>query len=230
MMQNNISTNNQMDENLVTIEDILKREHERELERERVALSKKYAIFDRILEKAKRYNFDIPQQVMDEIGQKVTDVKGGVTVITRQVENPIVVECGDRILEYSLDKTCDGDRTVRPYILSLWFINPEDDKTAKEKRLEKALMAKGVPIAIDIVKKVGIERDFAVQVYKYVRDFALAVSALTQITDSDFVGQKVKNCAFSPNMPVGIVKDNVVYVYAPTSNIAKAMWEFPSSR
>lgn len=223
------SENNNENNVIITVEEILEQEHEKELEREFVALSRKYAILDRVKEKAKRYNVEIPQEAIDEIGRLVIQVKGSVAVTTRQVDNPIVVRCGEKIMEYSLDSS-EGEKTNKPYILSLWFTTPGKGKgrSAKEIRFEKWLLGKGVPFASEIAGKANLENDVTVQVYKYVKDFALAVSVLHEITDSDFVGQNVRNHAFSPRMPVGVVKNDRVYVYAPAWMFNKSNWEFYS--
>lgn len=228
MMQNNLMD----DERVVTIEEIINDEQEKQLERERFALSKKYAVLDRVNEKAKRRNVTIPPQVLEEIGRMVLEVKGSVAVTTRQVDNPIVVECGDKIMEYRLDETLEGEKTSKPYILSLWFITPENGngKSAKTIRFEKWLLGKGVPFASEIACKVDHEKDVTVHVYKYVKDFAIAVSAQSEIIDSDFVGQNVRNRAFSPKLAVGVVKNNQVYVYAPAWMFNKSDWEFYSRK
>lgn len=228
MQKDEIFNNNQMEEDMITIEDILEWEHETEFEMEQIVRSKKYAIINCVLKIAKRHNFEIPQNVLDEIGQMIIKAKGNVAVITRRVDNPIVVRSGEKVMEYWLDETSDDEKMSKPSVLSLRFITSEKimKRLPEQIRFEKWLRLNGVPFARDIAGKTNLENDVTVRVYKYVRDFAIAVSVLPEIIDSDFVGQNVRNRAFSPKMSIAVVKNNQVHVYVPEWTCNKSVWMF----
>ena len=227
-MENNRQQDNRQEkmENQVSVEQIIAQEAARQEELENKLLSKKYAILDRVQERAKRFGVAVPQEVLDQIGRLAMSVKGGVAVTTRKVAHPSVAECGDMLIEYQLEEA-DDEKTARPYLLSLWFTKLEKDskKSLKAVRLEKWLLGKGIPFVPELMQHLDENEDVTVHVFRYVRDFALAVAKI-DFSDDNFVGQKVKNRMFDKDNAVGIVKDNVVNIYAPAWMFNKSTWTF----
>lgn len=215
--------------NMITIYEVVAEEMMKESEQDQLLLSKKYAILDRVQEKAKRFGAVIPQNVLDEIGKLVMSVKGSVAVTTRRAENPRVAECGNILLEYALEEAAYA-KTNKPYLLSLWFVRSEQDlqRVSKTEVLKKWLLGKRVPLATELLDKLDAKKDVTVRVYRYILDFAREAISVDNLCDDDFVGQKVQNGAFSRNDAVGIVKENKVIIYAPEWMFNKSMWEFYS--
>lgn len=217
-----------MDNNeIINLKEIVNDERTRQQDDlENVAISKKYAILDRVLERAKRFGVDVPQVVLEEIGHLVMSVPGAVAVTTRRTSNPTTVKCDEAILEYKLEKA-DRSKTNKPYLLSVWFIKPEqNNKSVRAVRMEKWILGKGVPFVSEVMKRLDENKDVTIYVYRDVRSFALEVAKLEGFSDDDFVGQKVKNCRFYKSTAVGIVKNNVVIIYAPAWMFNKSTWTF----
>lgn len=217
------------DDSYTTIDEIIENAYEKQNEREQMMISKKYAVLDRVTERAKRFAVTIPQEVLNEIGQLVMNVKGGVAVTTRRVEKPTVAKCGNMLLEYSLEEA-DREKTKRAYLLSLWFMPDSESKVndmdIRTMRLKSWLDNKKIPYISEILERVDQNKDMTIHVYRDVRFFALEVAKLEGFSDDDFVGQKVKNCRFSKSTAVGIVKNNVVIIYAPAWVFEKSTWTF----
>ena len=91
------------EDSYTTIDEIIENAYAKQNEREQMMISKKYAVLDRVVERAKRFGVTIHQDVLNEIGQLVMTVKGGVADTTRRAEKPTVAKCGNMILEYSLE-------------------------------------------------------------------------------------------------------------------------------
>lgn len=218
-----------MDNNeIINLKEIVNDERTRQQDDlENVAISKKYAILDRVLERAKRFGVDVPQVVLEEIGDLVMSVPGAVAVTTRRTSNPTIVKHDDMaILEYKLEKA-DRSKTNKPYLLSIWFIRPEqNNKSVRAVRMEKWILGKGVPFVPEVMKRLDENKDVTIYVYRDVRSFALQVARLEEFSDDDFVGQNVKNCRFSKNTAVGLVKNNIVIIYAPAWMFDKSTWTF----
>lgn len=219
-------------ENLVemngkTLEEILQEEENRESEREQLMLSKKYAILDRVQEKASRFGIKLSKDALEQLGKVVTSVRGGIAVTTRKVENPTVIDCGSAKLEYALEQA-DMAKTDKPFLLSLWFVKPQDEqkKSAQRIRIEKWLHSKGVPFAVEIAQKIDTEKDVNVHVYKYVEDFAREAQRHGELSDEDFFGQKVHQGMISTLATVGIVKNNFVEVFIPKWKFKTSFWTF----
>lgn len=212
---------------MITIYEVIAEEMLKESEQEQLLLSKKYAILDRVQEKAKRFGVVIPKDVLEKIGKLVLSVNGSVAVTTRRAENPQVAECGNMILEYALEEA-DYEKTNKPYLLSLWFLRPEQDlqRISKTEVLKKWLLGKRVPLVSDILPKLDAKKDVTIRVYRYIQDFAREAISVPDLCDDDFVGQKVQDGAFSRNDAVGIVKENKVIIYEPKWMFNKSMWEF----
>lgn len=221
------------EDSYTTIDEIIENAYAKQNEREQMMISKKYAVLDRVVERAKRFGVTIPQDVLNEIGQLVMTVKGGVAVTTRRAEKPTVAKCGNMILEYSLEEA-DREKTKRPYLLSLWFMpNSEslvnDGNEAMDirtMRLKSWLDNKKIPFISEILERVDQNKDMTIHVYSDVSSFALEVARLEEFSDDDFVGQKVKNCRFSKSTAVGLVKNNIVIIYAPAWMFEKSTWTF----
>lgn len=221
------------EDSYTTIDEIIEDAYAKQNEREQMMLSKKYAVLDRVVERAKRFGVTIPQDVLHEIGQLVMTVKGGVAVTTRRVEKPTVAKCGNMILEYALEEA-DREKTKRPYLLSLWFMPDSESKVndgndevdIRTMRLKSWLDNKKVPFIYEILEKVDQNRDMTIYVYSDVSSFALEVAKMEGFSDDDFIGQKVKNCRFYKGTAVGIVKNNVVIIYAPAWMFEKSTWTF----
>ena len=222
------------EDSYTTIDEIIENAYAKQNEHEQMMISKKYAVLDRVVERAKRFGVTIPQDVLNEIGQLVMTVKGGVAVTTRRAEKPTVAKCGNMILEYSLEEA-DREKTKRPYLLSLWFM-PDSESLVNDgneamdirtMRLKSWLDNKKIPFISEILERVDQNKDMMLQVYKDLSSFGLEVAKLGGFSDDDFVGQKVKNCRrISKSTAVGIVKNNVVIIYAPAWGFEKSTWTF----
>lgn len=218
---------NQNEVSYATIDEIIAEACAKQNEHEQMLLSKKYAILDRVAEKAKRFGvLTIPQDVLDEIGELVMTVKGGVAVTTRRVEKPTVVKCGNMLLEYALEEA-DREKTKRPYLLSLWFMpdneskaNGENEvKDARTERLKNWLDNKKIPFASEILKRVDKDKDVAICVYAERGFFVLEIAKIEEFSDDDFVGSKDQDA-------VGFIKNNVVIIHDPSWKFGKSKWTF----
>ncbi len=212
--------------NQVSIEQIIALEAARQEELERKLLCKKYAILDRVQKRAKQNGVSLSQEVLDQIGSLVMSVKGSVAVTTRKVEQPNRIKVDDVFVEYLLEEA-DNEKTSKPYLLSIYFNKLEKDskKSLKAVRLEKWLLGKEIPFVPELMRRLDENEDVTVHVFRHVSDFAFAVAKL-DFSDDDFVGQKVENRMFDKDNAVGIVKDNVVNIYAPAWMFNKSTWTF----
>ena len=137
------------------------------------------------------------------------------------------------ILEYSLEEA-DREKTKRPYLLSLWFMPDSENlvsdgneaRDIRTMRLKSWLDNKKIPFISEILERVDQNKDMTIHVYSDVSSFALEVARLEEFSDDDFVGQKVKNCRFSKSTAVGLVKNNIVIIYAPAWMFDKSTWTF----
>lgn len=230
-MENNI---NREEMNYVSIEGIVQelvheaaRKAAREEEMQNTSDNRKYAILDSIKEVGKRCGVVIPQEALDKFEKLVMSVNASIAVTGRKTENPDVMECGGMRIEFKLEEA-DGTKTRKPYLLSIWFPDLERSgyaKSLKAMRLEKWLLGRGIPFVPELMQNLDEKKDVTVHVFRYIREFALEVAQL-DFSDEDFVGQKVKNRMFDKDNAVGIVKDNVVNIYAPAWLFNKSTWTF----
>ena len=227
-MENNRQQDNRQEkmENQVSVEQIIAQEAARQEELDFRLISKKYGIQERVQKLAKCKGVSLSQEVLDQLVNLAMSVKGGAAVILGKVEQPNVIKCDDVFVEYLLEEA-DNEKTKKPYQLSIYFNKLEKDskKSLKAVRLEKWLLGRGIPFVPELMQRLNENEDVTVHVFRYVRDFAFAVAKI-DFSDDNFVGQKVKNRMFDKDNAVGIVKDNVVNIYAPAWMFNKSTWTF----
>lgn len=211
---------------VVKLDELIHEEYESIEAQERYEIAKKYAVLDRVQEKARNWKIDIPSETLANITRLISKVNYSVAVVTRKSSNPHIVKVSeDKLFYYQLEANENSDSS-KHYLLSVWCsLSPEAVKLLKTEKFAKWLAIKGIPFISEILGRVDLSKDVSVRIHRGMRNFVHDVMSL-EIADADFIGQTVKDGSFSKEKSVGIVKENVVNIYDPTWKYGESAWTF----
>lgn len=202
---------------MFTFDEVLNSENE-EMQQRRA--KKRSAIMQKISERAEKFSVSLPTEVIEKVADLTIqpEIDGSVGVTTHRVSNPEVVDCGNVILEYKLEKsTTDWGH---PYVLFLYFVSKEDFAKLRVRSFVNWAAARNVPFGEEIAEKVNICEDVNLHIFKKAADFVREVKP--HLNDGKFIGQQVsEKLAFVPSNPIGFVSGNEVYISVPTWKAAR---------
>lgn len=207
-----MKANNEFENNMVTFDEILNSEN-KEMQQRRE--KKRLAIMQRISGCAEKFSVSLPTEVIEKVADLTIqpEIDGSVGVTTHRVKNPEVVDCGNVILEYKLEKsTTDWGH---PYVLFLYFVTKEDVAKLRMRSFVKWAGARYVPFSEEIAEKVDFKKDVNLHIFGRVIDFVREVKP--RLGEGEFIGQQVtEKLSFVPSKPLGFVVGNEVYISVPT--------------
>lgn len=207
-----MEANNKFENNMVTFDEILNSEN-KEMQQRRE--KKRLAIMQRISGCAEKFSVSLPTEVIEKVADLTIqpEIDGSVGVTTHRVKNPEVVDCGNVILEYKLEKsTTDWGH---PYVLFLYFVTKEDVAKLRMRSFVNWAGARNVPYGEEIASKVNLGEDVNLHIFKKAADFVREVKP--HLNKGEFVGQQVsEKLAFVPSRPIGFIAGNEVYISVPT--------------
>ncbi len=206
-----MEANNKFENNMdtITFDEILKNEMQQRREK------KRFAIMQKISARAEKFSVTLPTDVIEKVANLAIqpEINGSVGVTTHRVKNPEVVDCGNVILEYKLEKsTTDWGH---PYVLFLYFVSKEDLKKLRVRSFVNWAGARNMPFSEEIAEKVNITEDVNLHIFGRVVDFVREVKP--RLGEGEFIGQQVtEKLSFVPSKPIGYVVGNEAYISVPT--------------